>query len=67
MTTTPQIDYKTWRIQAEVRLKQLEICKWGHEQELREIERRIQDLTETMANGASNGTAWQRNIPNAYD
>lgn len=54
--------YAGWRSAPELRLAALEKAKWGHEQKIRELNRQIDSVTEELANGASGGTMWKRNL-----
>lgn len=56
----PAGGYTAWRANAETRLAHLNRCRWSHEQAIRELDREIETLEETMGNGASGGTAWMR-------
>ena len=54
--------YAEWRAASKLRLNALESAKWGYEQAIREINRDIDSVTEQLANGASGGTMWKRNL-----
>ncbi len=54
--------YAEWRSATEYRLAALERNKWAQEQAIREINREIDSVIEELANGASGGTMWKRNL-----
>lgn len=49
-----------WLSNAEERLAHLSRCRYSHEQAIRELDRAIETLEETMGNASAGGTAWIR-------